>query len=147
MQQKLTQKQEAFAQAVVGGMNQSDAYRHAYDAGRMLPATIWVKASVVAGDDKVAARIQELRQATQAAVAANRVWNTERLIEEAETNLNLGRTLGQLAPANGALRLIGEATGLLRDQAPDTGIQITKVTVILAAGVQVPESRILDTGY
>lgn len=43
----LTPKQEAFAQAVAGGMNQSDAYRSAYNAGKMKDQVIQNKASLL----------------------------------------------------------------------------------------------------
>lgn len=55
---KLTAKQARFADNVVKGMNQSDAYREAYDAENMTDKTIWEKASWLASQDKVRARIE-----------------------------------------------------------------------------------------
>lgn len=69
----LTAKQEAFAQAVSGGMNQSNAYRSAYDAGNMAPKTVTEKASALAADGKVSARIAELK----AALATKVLWTRE----------------------------------------------------------------------
>lgn len=37
----LIPKQEAFDQAVAGGLNQSDTYRLVYEAGGMAPLTVW----------------------------------------------------------------------------------------------------------
>ena len=57
----LTAKQEQFAQSIIKGMNQADAYRSAYNTSRMTDKTIHEKASRMANDDKVMARITELR--------------------------------------------------------------------------------------
>ena len=59
----LTPKQEAFAQAIVTGINQSDAYRAAY---KVRPGTkaesINVAASQLMADAKVTQRVAELRE-------------------------------------------------------------------------------------
>lgn len=61
--QKLTAKQEKFAQAIaLEDMSQADAYRSAYDASRMSDETLYVKASELANRDNIAVRIAELRQ-------------------------------------------------------------------------------------
>lgn len=58
----LTAKQEKFVQCIIEGMSQADAYRSAYNAAkRMTDKTIWEKASRLMADDKVKARVQELR--------------------------------------------------------------------------------------
>jgi len=59
---KLTAKQEAFAQAVASGKNQSDAYREAYDARQMKLSSINVNASKLMADAKVAQRVADLRK-------------------------------------------------------------------------------------
>lgn len=58
----LTAKQEAFAKAIVEGKTQSDAYRSAYNVSKMTDKSIWEKASALAADIKVSARIAELRE-------------------------------------------------------------------------------------
>jgi phage terminase small subunit len=57
----LTAKQEAFVQSIIKGMSQADAYRSAYDTSRMTDKTVHEKASRLMSDDKVRARLQELR--------------------------------------------------------------------------------------
>ena len=57
----LTDKQEQFAKAIVEGMNQADAYRSAYSCKNMSDNAIYVNASKLASDAKVALRIKELR--------------------------------------------------------------------------------------
>lgn len=58
----LTPKQEKFAQAVASGMNQSDAYRHAYAVKSMKPSSVNVNASKLMADAKVSQRVAELRK-------------------------------------------------------------------------------------
>ena len=57
----LTAKQEKFAQNIINGMNQADAYRNAYSCKNTSDKTIWENASRLAADSKVKARLDELR--------------------------------------------------------------------------------------
>lgn len=57
----LTAKQELFAQKVVEGMTLCEAYRSAYNTSRMSDKTVYEKSCILAKDDKIKARIQELR--------------------------------------------------------------------------------------
>ncbi len=61
----LTTKQEAFIAAAVSGMNDSDAYRAAYDCSRMKPETVNRKAHELMRNGKIRARIEEAREAAQ----------------------------------------------------------------------------------
>ena len=132
MDAKLTHLQESFCQHIVAGMNQTQAYKAAgYTWESMLPATVWELASKLAADHKVAARVDQLRQPVVAKVA----WNLERFLGAAESQRLAAVATDQLAAANGALKLIGDATGLLDHRSQqDTGIQVTRVTVVLNTG-------------
>ena len=57
----LTAKQEQFVQNIIQGMSQADAYRSAYSADNMSDKTVWEAASRLMGNDKVVARLDELR--------------------------------------------------------------------------------------
>lgn len=74
----LTSKQEAFTLGVFEGLSASEAYRRAYSAGAMLPATINRDASALLNHPKVAARLAELRTT----VRERSVVTVERVIEE-----------------------------------------------------------------
>jgi len=74
---KLTAKKESFAQAIAGGMNQSDAYRCAYNTSKMIPSSIHVNASKMASDAKVAQRIAFLR----AELASKSLWTREKSVQ------------------------------------------------------------------
>lgn len=68
MTKPLTPKQEAFCQAMLTAKDQSEAYRKAFSAGKMKPATVHSKASILMADGKVRARIEELRKPVVEAV-------------------------------------------------------------------------------
>ena len=108
-QRQLTPKQESFAQAVAGGLNQSDAYRLAYNTGGMAPATIWGNAHVLSKHKQVAARIQEIRDA----IMAHKVWSKEQIVEELARNLENARRDGKWLVANQALEMIAQVEGLI----------------------------------
>lgn len=87
----LTAKQEKFVQGIIEGMSQADAYRSAYDTKAMTDKTIHEKASLLASQDKIRARIAELRDriATDTIMSAQKrlEWLTER-IADAEVDIN-----------------------------------------------------------
>jgi len=131
---KLTQLQENFCQAIVDGLNQTDAYKVAgYSVDNKLPATIHQAASRLAANSKVLARVVELRAAVTLAVTEKRVWDRVRLIDEAEANMLGAREDHAWAPANGALKLIGDATGLLEPRSQQQGaVTLNRIIVVLS---------------
>lgn len=89
----LTAKQDKFCHGIaLDGMNQSDAYRSAYDASRMTDKTVNEKASLLAAQDKIKARIEELRgQVTSKKImtAQKRLeWLTEVIQDASEKTEN-----------------------------------------------------------
>ena len=87
----LTPKQETFVQNIIQGMNQADAYRSAYSCKNMSDNAIYVNASKLAADAKVALRLKELRDELakpSIMTAQERLeWLTER-IEDDEVDIN-----------------------------------------------------------
>ena len=59
----LTANQEQFAQNIIRGMSQADAYRAAYPNQRMSDKTVWETSSKLANNPKVITRLEELRNA------------------------------------------------------------------------------------
>jgi phage terminase small subunit len=88
----LTTKQETFARKIVEGMSQADAYRSAYDTKSMTDKTVHEKASLLASQDKVRARITELRDklATESVMSAQKrlEWLTEVIKDKNEKTEN-----------------------------------------------------------
>jgi phage terminase small subunit len=74
---KLTAQQEKFAQAIADGMSQADAYRAAYRAGKMKDQAIYVNASKLAADAKVALRVAELKKA----LSEKALWTREQAVQ------------------------------------------------------------------
>jgi phage terminase small subunit len=85
----LTAKQELFAQNIIKGMSQADAYRSAYNTKRMADKTIHENASRLANDSKVKARLNELRGqlASETIMTAQQrlKWLTELIGSDNET--------------------------------------------------------------
>lgn len=77
----LTAKQEQFCQNIFLGMNQAEAYRKAYSAQNMLSKTIWEKASRLAHQDKVVARVEALRYPGRLILEKASVKAAERLVQ------------------------------------------------------------------
>jgi hypothetical protein len=124
----LTPKQQKFADGILAGLNQSDAYREAYRVDGMAPATIHNEASKLMGSHEVTASIQE-------AWETKRDWTLARVVEEGERNLAGSREAQQWASANGALAFLGKITGVVTERPTPTGIvSITRVTVVLDSG-------------
>lgn len=57
----LTPKQEKFVQGIIEGKSQADAYRSAYSTKNMSDNAIYVEASLLMDDPKIAQRLTELR--------------------------------------------------------------------------------------
>lgn len=72
----LTAKQEAFAQAIADGKNQSDAYRSAYNAGKMKAETVQNSAYKLVLNGEVTARVKELKQE----LANKSLWTREQSV-------------------------------------------------------------------
>ena len=98
---KLTAKQEGFVNSILKDhMNQSDAYRAHYDVKRMTARSVWVAASMLAANEKVARRLDSGRKA-QAAISAHSgaslradlIKRLERMTREADTDANRLRAM------------------------------------------------------
>lgn len=61
----LTAKQEKFVQNIVKGMSQIDAYKDAYNAGRMTDNSIYREASLLMSNPKISQRHKELAAETE----------------------------------------------------------------------------------
>jgi hypothetical protein len=76
----LTPKQEKFVQGLFSGLSQRQAYKQAYNAEKMLDATIDKKACELIKESKLSGRLREL----QAEDTQNSKWTREKLIAEFE---------------------------------------------------------------
>ena len=79
MPDKLTRKQEAFAQAVAGGQSYADAYRSAYSS-KGKHQTVHTEGSKLANDPKVAHRIEMITGQKHRAIARKAVTDRELVV-------------------------------------------------------------------
>ena len=124
----LTPKQHIFCDGILSGLNQSDAYREAYQVDGMAPATIHNEAFKLMSNPEIATSIEASRQ-------HRRGWTLARILEEADRNLQGAQEDRQWASANGALAFIGKASGTIVDRPTPDVVSITRVTVVLDSGV------------
>ena len=126
----LTDKQEAFAQAVASGKNQSEAYRLAYDAERMAPNTVWGEACRLLAHPQVAARLMVLNSEKEQQRRMMAVSRAERVLQRLETLADNAATESVRVRAN---ELLGKTAGLFTDQVEITTDTDRSVDQIQAA--------------
>ena len=128
----LIPKQEAFALAYVETGNASEAYRRAYSAEKMKPASVAVNASKLLADAKVALRVQEL-QAKAVERHEITVDDLIRELEEARTaasNQEKPQAAAMVAATLGKAKLLGMLTDKTEVTGKDGGPveTVTRVT-------------------
>ena len=106
-QDKLTAKQELFAQCIADGMGQTDAYRTAYDAEGMKDVTLYPLASKLMSNHKVTTRIAELKSM----VVEKQLWTREmsvkgliqayRIAQDAKTSTGMTAAVKELNVMHG----------------------------------------------
>ena len=110
---RLTAKQEAFAQQVAAGAILSDAYRECYAAENMADRTVWTEACRLASNPKVATRIKAIqteRESDQRMVRLRREeYVLKRLQEEADGADVAGARVR-------ALELLGKSISMFSDR-------------------------------
>lgn len=101
----LTPKQEKFCQGIVSGMNQSDAYRFAYNTEDMLPATVNNNAYQLINDSDISTRIEQLKLPIAERVGRTLEQHIERLLylgnmaeglEKVEASIKAEETVGKV---------------------------------------------------
>ena len=110
----LTDKQEAFCQAIMAGATFADGYRAAYCADGMVPNSVWNAASRLAGDPKVRGRLEQLaeqKEAERRMLALSRAdWVIERITQQVMDPAT------PPAVKTRALELLGKTIGLFTDR-------------------------------
>ena len=135
--EKLTQKQETFAMVYVETGNASEAYRTAYDVSPdTTESSIWVNASKVKNNDKVALRIEELQKLAQ----ERHLITIDSLSEELEHARVTAQENGQASAMVAATMGKAKLHGLLTDKAQITSPDETmKPTTVVLIGEPVPD--------
>lgn len=106
---KVTPKQERFAQEYVKCLNQSEAYRRAYNVKPTTkPATVWNNSHILMGNSAVAARITQLHERT----LERTLITTESLTLRLEDAITLALENDQAAAVTGAIMAQAKLNGL-----------------------------------
>lgn len=103
----LTGKQEKFCQCIADGMTQANAYRTAYNAEKMKPESVQVKASVLMADGKIALRVAELR----GALAKKGLWTREKSVAGLVKAFRVAEGAGNAAAMTGSIKELNAMHG------------------------------------
>jgi len=106
--QRLTPKQERFAQAYLTASSAADAYRKAYNTENMRANAVYIEAHKLLKNPKVAARIDALKANQQRRMAIDRDRLTEMLWEAHDMAKEQGNSQAMIAAADKLARLWGE---------------------------------------
>jgi hypothetical protein len=124
----ITPKREKFISNILAGMNQTDAYKDAYDVSSdCLPATVYTAAYDLMNNPEIKGSIEAARD-------SQRGWTLARVVQEGERNLAGSQADHQWASANGALAFLGKVTGTVTEKPTLETVSITRVTIVLDSG-------------
>jgi len=139
---KLTPKQERFAQEYLATGNASEAYRRAYNAEKMKPAVVKVKACELLKNGNVAVTVEDLREASTTELVATVIKRKEfltRIINGEEMDVGMH---GQKIKPKLATRI--KASDQLNQM---EGVYITKIEAKQASIVElviVTKDKVVD---
>jgi hypothetical protein len=124
----ITPKREKFISNILAGMNQTDAYKDAYDVSSdCLPATVYTAAYDLMNNPEIKGSIQAARD-------SQRGWTLARVVEEGERNLSGAQADHSWPAANGALAFLGKVTNTVTERPVTESVSITRVTIVLDSG-------------
>ena len=134
----MTPKREKFVQNLIAGMSQREAYRKAYDASRMKDATIDRRASELAQNGEIRARLAELQQEFTARALYTReeaVSDLRWMQEEARSDIADNGITKANAPAFlGATKQLADLCGLNVQKVEISGVdrEISKLDELIS---------------
>jgi len=127
---KLTPKQQHFCRAVVApGNTLSDAYREAYNADNMKPATINREAHALMSDPKITARVESLQRAADRTFIAAGLSDRERVLTKLRDVLEASEGGPVVTAQLRAAELLGKSVGWFKEgqvqeEAPQSAAEI-----------------------
>ena len=142
MTDKLTPKQEAFAMAYIETGNASEAYRTAYDVSKnTTESSIWVNASKVKNNNKVALRIKALQELAQERHSITIDSLTDELENARLTACEAGQASPMVAATMGKAKLHGLLTDKAEVTSPDESMRPRTIVLV---GEPVPDYEELN---
>lgn len=137
----LTPKQERFCQGIVSGLNQSDAYRAAYNCEGMLGDTINNNAYKLINDNDIATRIEQLRLPIAERVGRTLEQHIARMLQLGER----GEKLDKVEAAIKAEELVGKALGYYVNKTELSGRDGGKIETVTEIVLSSPEIESNDS--
>ena len=110
---RLTAKQEAFAQQVAEGAILSDAYRDCYSADNMADRTVWTEACRLASNPKVATRIKAIQTERESDQRMIRLRREEYVLKRLQQEAEQAETDGARVRS---LELLGRTISMFSDR-------------------------------
>ena len=110
---RLTAKQEAFAQRVAAGAVLSDAYRECYAADNMTDKAVWVEACRLASNPKVTLRVKAIQAEIEADHRTRKARREEYVLKRLQEEAEGAETDGARVRT---LELLGKTVGLFTDK-------------------------------
>jgi Terminase small subunit. len=132
MAKNLTPKQEDFCRYYIETGNASEAYRRAYNAEKMQPQTIKVKASQMLVLDNISVTIEKMR----AEIAKRHEVTEDSLIAELEEARDLAKNLmnpaAMVSATMGKAKITGFDKKILQHQNPDGSaiVPVTRIEIV-----------------
>lgn len=127
---KLTAKQEKFCQCIVKGMNQSDAYREAYDCSKTKDENIWCNASKLMSDTKVIQRIEELKQEVVECIK----YTVDDSFKELNELLDMAKKTENVNAALKAVELKGKLANLYKEKEQNVNLSVNVMPAVKIDG-------------
>jgi len=129
----MTPKQEKFCQLYIELGNASEAYRQAYSAAGMKPATVNVKACELLADGKIAVRVAELKakHAERHAITVDMI--RDMLLEDRTFAKECEAASAAIASTMGLAKLYGHLRDKVDHFSPDGSMTPPTVIRILPA--------------
>jgi len=143
MRRALTPKQAAFAQHYIETGNASEAYRRAYNARNMKPASIGRKAQDTLKHKGIAAEIQRLQQR----VAQAHDVTIASLMRELEEARQLALAKGQASAAVNATLGKGKLAGVFSGKPDDDAPPPSRIDVTIRRARSESPPLVADTAF
>lgn len=125
----LTDKQEKFSVCVSKGDNLSDAYRKSYDIKNMSDKTINEKASLMMNNDKVRARVNELRGKVIARAEEKAIFTVESILNDIKELIERNKEKDDRVALEG-LKTAAKHLGMFVDKVEHSGeIKMPTITI------------------
>lgn len=137
----LTPKQEKFCQGIVSGLNQSDAYRAAYNCENMGGPTINNNAHVMMQDSDIAMRIEALRLP----IAERLGLGLEDYLKEMINMKDDAKSDAEHSAAIKAFELVGKALGYYVNKTELSGRDGGKIETVTEIVLSSPEIESNDS--